>query len=94
MTTTFAPEAKPAVELGPPTSMEDCDRCGYSQVKDRLGERIAQAFVRVVLKSGRQLTFCKHHADKYAPALAEAGAQIIDGSDRINAKPSVSANAD
>lgn len=38
------------------TVHDRCDRCG------------AQAYTRVTFEFG-DLTFCNHHADKYAPAM-------------------------
>lgn len=62
------------------TSLDRCDSCG------------AQAFVRAVFTSG-DLLFCGHHAARYEVALEEQALAITDQRDRINVKPSVSANA-
>jgi hypothetical protein len=55
----------------PLTAMDRCDRCG------------AQAYVRVMLESGGELTFCAHHAREYEPRLKAIAAQIEDQSDRL-----------
>lgn len=57
-----------------------CDRCGY------------QAYV-VALKGSSELLFCGHHGKHHMPALAAGGWDVLDFTDRINEKPSVSANA-
>ncbi|WP_245679157.1 DUF7455 domain-containing protein [Actinomadura hibisca] len=60
-----------------------CDRCG------------AQAFVRVEF-DGLDLLFCGHHYRRHEMALLNRvpHAHVHDERDRINVKPSVSANAD
>ena len=55
-----------------------CDRCG------------AQAFVRVVLRSG-ELLFCGHHGRENAEALEGVALYVEDGTGAINVKPSPSA---
>lgn len=57
-----------------------CDKCG------------AQAFVQVTFKSG-DLLFCKHHANTYESAYITSALAVLDESDKINTKPSISANA-
>lgn len=60
-----------------------CDSCG------------AQAFVAAQIPgASSELLFCGHHFRRHESALAASGARIHDERDRINAKPSVSANAD
>jgi hypothetical protein len=66
-----------------PLALADrCDSCG------------AQAFVAVIMSAGSELLFCGHHYRKHETALAAQGAQIHDERERINAKPSISANAE
>lgn len=55
----------------PLTAMDRCDRCG------------AQAYVRVMLESGGELTFCAHHAREYEPRLKAMSAQIEDQTERL-----------
>lgn len=62
------------------THSDRCDRCG------------AQAFFAAFFDAG-ELMFCAHHGRKYMPALVELADEIYDGSEAINAKPSISANA-
>ena len=57
-----------------------CDRCAF------------QAYF-VVMKDGRELTFCGHHGNIFTPALAAQGWEVLDFTEMINEKPSVSANA-
>ena len=59
----------------PLTAMERCDRCG------------AQAYVRVTLESGGELTFCAHHAREYEPRLKALAASLDDQSERLEALP-------
>jgi hypothetical protein len=52
--------------------MDLCDRCG------------AQAYVRVVLPGSGELLFCAHHRRQHADALAKAGAEIQDETQRLS----------
>ena len=54
------------------TALDRCDRCG------------AQAYVRVVLPSGSELLFCRHHAKAHDDKLREMSAQIHDESDKLS----------
>lgn len=45
-----------------------CDRCG------------AQAYVLVMLQTGKDLQFCAHHYAEHAEALKPLAAQIVDES--------------
>ncbi len=45
------------MEQTPLNSLDRCDRCG------------AQAYVRALLASGGELTFCAHHGKEYAEGL-------------------------
>ena len=56
----------------PLTAMDLCDRCG------------AQAYVRVVLPGSGELLFCAHHSRQHAEALAKAGAEIQDETQRLS----------
>lgn len=62
-----------------------CDRCGF--------QAYIVAMNRIDNKD-RELTFCGHHGRLHGPVLSATGWDIIDFTDRINEKPSVSANAD
>jgi biotin synthase-related radical SAM superfamily protein len=93
-TTTTAPVVAEAVTTQPDVTTQDCDACGYSKLRGAsIYARISQAFVRVTLPTGGQLTLCGHHGDEHGPALLAAGASIEDSRKEINARPSVSANA-
>jgi hypothetical protein len=62
-----------AMAPSPPlTAMDLCDRCG------------AQAYVRVVLSGSGELLFCAHHSRQHAEALAKAGAEIQDETQRLS----------
>ena len=52
-------------------AMHCCDRCG------------AQAYVRVLLHSRRDLLFCAHHYRQHALALALVAVRIQDETDRL-----------
>lgn len=80
-TATQRPDMSTAV-LAPLVVADRCDACG------------AQAFMRVLLRSGYELLFCGHHGRENTPALVAAGASLRDDTALINVKPSVSANAD
>jgi len=56
----------------PLSAADRCDRCG------------AQAYVRVMLAGGGELLFCAHHGRKYGEALREAGAEIVDETNRLS----------
>lgn len=64
--------------------VDRCDRCG------------AQAFVRVEFGHTLDLLFCGHHFRKHEVALLTRHPEAVvrDERDRINHKPSVSANAE
>ena len=53
------------------TAVDRCDRCG------------AQAYVRVLLPSRRELLFCAHHNRQYASALTEIAVEIRDETHRL-----------
>jgi hypothetical protein len=55
------------------TVVDRCDRCG------------AQAYVRVLLPSHRELLFCAHHNRQHASALAEIAVGIQDETGRLAA---------
>lgn len=55
------------------TAQDRCDRCG------------AQAYVRVVLQSGSELLFCRHHAKAHDEKLRQMAAEIHDQSDKLDA---------
>jgi hypothetical protein len=58
--------------IAPLALVDRCDRCG------------AQAFVRAILPSGRELLFCGHHAKEYSVGLQSASASIRDETARIS----------
>lgn len=70
----------------PLTLLDRCDRCG------------AQAFVRTSVLSSEghpiDLLWCGHHFTSYETKLREISLSVQDERDRINEKPSSSANAD
>jgi hypothetical protein len=66
--------------LAPTKSLSAADRC------DRCG---AQAYFRVMLAGGGELLFCAHHGRKYGEALREAGADIVDETDRLHEIPAI-----
>jgi hypothetical protein len=57
------------------TAHDRCDRCG------------AQAYVKFVLAAGGELMFCAHHARAHADALRPQSTEVIDETDRLDAKP-------
>jgi hypothetical protein len=61
----------------PLAAADRCDRCG------------AQAYFRVMLAGGGELLFCAHHGRKYGEALRNAGAEIVDETDRLREIPAV-----
>lgn len=63
------------------TLTDRCDRCG------------AQAFI-VAYLAACELMFCMHHGRQYMDALCEVADDIYDGTDTINRRPSMSANAE
>jgi hypothetical protein len=70
-----------------PLKLQDrCDRCG------------AQAFVRTHIPHGdervTELIFCVHHFRAYEPKLRLVALHIDDQSERVNKKPSISANSE
>src|SRR3954454_21850397 len=70
------PEMTTAVAPSSPlTALDRCDRCG------------AQAYLRVELAGGGELLFCAHHGRKYGEALRDAGAEIVDETDRLRDIP-------
>lgn len=58
-----------------------CDRCG------------AQAFVRSVLTNG-ELLWCGHHYEEFKAGLESVTIFTEDHRDKINQRPSLSANAE
>jgi hypothetical protein len=42
-----------------------------------------------VLTGGGELLFCAHHGRKYSGALREAGAEIVDETDRLRTAPAI-----
>lgn len=59
------------MEATPLNSTDRCDRCG------------AQAYVRALLISGGELTFCAHHGKSYAEGLKTVAARIQDESVKL-----------
>ena len=59
------------MEQTPLNSLDRCDRCG------------AQAYVRALLVSGGELTFCAHHGKEYAEKLAAVAVKIQDETERL-----------
>lgn len=54
-----------ATTYEPLTAYDRCDRCG------------AQGRVRVLLLSGSDLVFCRHHAREYDSKLRDLGVEIV-----------------
>ena len=73
------------------SSMTLADRCDASAVvggpdgRTGRGACGAQALVRAVLPSGRDLVFCAHHGREHEVALAAAGATVHDETGAITA---------
>ena len=71
------PELGEASPGGAPSAIEPinagdrCDRCG------------AQAYVRALLPSRRELLFCAHHYRQHAPALAGVAMEIRDEMEQL-----------
>jgi len=65
-----APGWAPA-SVGPMNAVHRCDRCG------------AQAYVRVLLGSRKELLFCAHHYRQHAHALARVAIAIQDETHRL-----------
>lgn len=53
------------------TAVDRCDRCG------------AQAYMRVILRSGGELMFCAHHAKAHREKLNQVAARIQDETERL-----------
>jgi 4-hydroxyphenylpyruvate dioxygenase-like putative hemolysin len=67
-------EAVPGEALArttPMNAVHRCDRC------------VAQAYVRVLLRSHQELLFCAHHYRQHAPALAKVAVEIQDATRRL-----------
>jgi hypothetical protein len=65
-----APSGVPG-RTGPMNAGHRCDRCG------------AQAYVRALLPSHRELLFCAHHYRQHLPALAKVAVDIQDQTERL-----------
>lgn len=76
-----APETTPVVAIEPLKVADRCDRDG-----------VAQAFVRARFMNG-VLDLCAHHFVQNEEKIREQALQILDDREKINPKPSVSANA-
>jgi len=81
---TDAAAAQEAARLPALTVHERCDASDCS----------AQAYVRVLLRSGRSLVFCGHHGHALVPVLAGQGAVMRDDThvlveDRLRITPSL-----
>ena len=77
-----------ASAVPPLTASDRCDASALVGGPDDTTARGAcgaQAYVRAVLPSGRDLVFCAHHGRTHEAALAAAGATIRDESDTIDA---------
>lgn len=55
------------------TARDRCDRCG------------AQAYLRVILRSGGELMFCAHHAAAHREKLTQVAERIQDETSRLHA---------
>lgn len=56
------------------TVHDRCDRCG------------AQAYVLVIFESEQSLTFCGHHWNQYGNKLIEIAVDVVDETDKLNAR--------
>jgi hypothetical protein len=63
----------------PLTATDRCDRCG------------AQAYVRAIMISGSELSFCAHHWHDNEPRLREIAASIQDETQRLIGVPATAA---
>jgi hypothetical protein len=63
----------------PLTAADRCDRCG------------AQAYLRAILPSGRELVFCAHHGKELRDSLELAGASVHDETERLRETPATAA---
>jgi hypothetical protein len=74
--------------VAPLTLADRCDApavVGGANGRSERGSCGAQAFIRAVLPGGSDLVFCAHHGREHEAALAAAGADIRDETDRIDA---------
>ncbi len=53
------------------TAVDRCDRCG------------AQAYLRVILRSGGELMFCAHHAAQHREKLDQIASTVHDETSRL-----------
>ena len=84
----------PITAVLPQADVQDAAEGKFDLSKaDRCDRCTAQAFV-VARQDGMMLLFCGHHYARNEVALDEQGFTIDDFRHLINAKPSVSANAD
>lgn len=84
--TTLAPPTETTPEATMEVPLKIADRC------DKRGCG-AQAFVRAVYKDG-DLLFCNHDYRELKAEIEAKALAVFDYSDQINAKPSISANAE
>ena len=59
----------------PLTAADRCDRCG------------AQAYLRVLLRSGGELLFCAHHAREHDSKIRQIADEIHDETGRLHETP-------
>lgn len=85
------PKSAVVVNSVPLTISDRCDACGGRS--DNGIVTAPQAFARAV-KGDLEILFCGHHLRRHEAALIAGGWLIDDQTDRINEKPSTSANAD
>ncbi|TKJ17997.1 hypothetical protein A6V29_01095 [Blastococcus sp. CCUG 61487] len=58
---------------------------GGSDGRTQRGSCGAQAYIRAVLPNGSDLVFCAHHGREHEAALAAAGAEIRDETEKLDA---------
>ena len=88
LATVDADVASAAPTVRPPTLADRCDASavvGGRNGRTGRGACGAQALIRVVLPSGRDLVFCAHHGREHEVALAAAGATVHDGTGAVDA---------
>ncbi|WP_249933351.1 hypothetical protein [Blastococcus sp. CCUG 61487] len=77
-----------APAIAPLTAADRCDApavVGGSDGRTQRGSCGAQAYIRAVLPNGSDLVFCAHHGREHEAALAAAGAEIRDETEKLDA---------
>ena len=88
LATVDADVAFAAPPVAPATLADRCDASavvGGANGRTGRGACGAQALIRAVLPSGKDLVFCAHHGREHEAALAAAGATVHDETGAMNA---------